>query len=700
MKKARMLANGGLIAAVVAAGAIPATPAQADTLTPVVDLCTGISLDRSLVTEVIGDVNQPLLTDIEGAINGLLGIPLLGQIANFSLDLTGALDNAAMGAPISLQVLNSDGVIVGPGDCNIAGDGFTLNTEGGIAIGGNAITGLGAEDRPATAGTIDAIAFGNDAATAADAGAAIAVGTGASVGAGATGGVALGNSASVTAANSVALGAGSVADRGAQTGYSAPGLSGTFDSAGSVSVGSAGNLRQITNLAPGTAPSDAATVGQVQGALDAVADLDVRVTTNEGDIANLDGRVTTNETNIANLDTRVTTNETDIANLDVRVTANEGDIANLDNRVTVNEGDIANLDGRVTTNETIITNLDGRVTTNETDIANLDTRVTVNEGDIANIDARVTVAEGDIVALDNSLTQIDARVTANETTLVNIQAQVGNVPVRYVSDADGTTPSATPTNTAALIGANPAGVTLTNVAAGELSATSSDAVNGAQLFATNQAVSANAAAIAANSVAIGQNRTDIDANTAAITTINNNIAGSTVVAVQYSNPSTPTQSNGGTVTNDVTLVGADSGAPVALHNVADALYATDAVNLRQLQGSMDTVLSSANSYTDMRFAEARAYTDAAVADIRYDLAELQDEASAGTAGALAMSSLPQVMDGGTRMLAGSFGHYRGETAFAIGLSAALSEGNGVMRMNGSIDTQGYAGVSLGAGFSF
>lgn len=75
----------------------------------------------------------------------------------------------------------------------------------------------------------------------------------------------------MTAANSVALGADSVADRGPNASYTAPGLTGTFASVGSVSVGAPGALRQITNVAPGTAASDAATVGQVTGAVGALA---------------------------------------------------------------------------------------------------------------------------------------------------------------------------------------------------------------------------------------------------------------------------------------------------------------------------------------------------------------------------------------------------------------------------------------------
>ena len=82
----------------------------------------------------------------------------------------------------------------------------------------------------------------------------------------ASGGVALGQNASVTAANSVAIGANSVAARGTQVGYADPISGASMNSAGEVSVGSPGAERQITNVAAGSAPTDAANVGQVENA--------------------------------------------------------------------------------------------------------------------------------------------------------------------------------------------------------------------------------------------------------------------------------------------------------------------------------------------------------------------------------------------------------------------------------------------------
>ena len=747
--------------------AIPQTPVYAQT-DPVVDVCTGLSLNESDLTALLGEVNTGIVTPLQTNLNGLLGplstLLLPGLPSPLNINVGDIVGNAVAGNPISVDVLNSNNTIVGPGECNVTVDGLTLNNPAGIGIGGNQITGLG-EGEVASAGTADSIAFGNGATTGLTATGAIALGTDAEVTA--VNGMALGTGSTASAINSVALGTGSLADR-----------------INSVSVGALGAERQITNVLDGTADTDAATVGQVNasiaaavgdtvtydsaahttitldgvggttitglaaGTLDATSTdavngsqlfatnqnvtanaddidaIDTRVTANEGDIAALqdtsvmytdatqtaialggaggttisnvaDGELSATSTEAVNgsqlfatnqavdaLDGRVTQNETDIAQnrtdinnlqtsvgqiqvtvdgFDDRITQNETDIVNLDNRVTTNEGDIANLDGRVTVNEGDIANLDGRVTVNEGDIANLDTRVTVNEGDIDNLDDRVTVNEGDIVTLDT-------RVTVNETDIDQIQADLANVPVGYVATADASTRSSTPTNTVAFFGADDGPVQVTNVAAGTLSATSTDAVNGSQLFATNQ---------------------NVQQNTDDIQTINNNLAGSTIVAVQYSNPDNPTASNGGTITNDVTLIGRDASAPVALHNVADATAATDAVNLRQMEAGLTGVLTDSMNYTDMR-----------VAQIGFDLAELRDDAFSGTASAMAMASIPQALEPGRMMVGGGVGYYRGEASFGFGLSSAFADGKAVLKVSGTMGANGKGGVAAGAGFSF
>jgi trimeric autotransporter adhesin len=108
----------------------------------------------------------------------------------------------------------------------------------------------------------NAIAIGSSAQATAES--SLAAGYAATVTA--TGGIALGQNANVIAANSVALGTNSIASRGALAGYTDPISGAVMNSAGEISVGSPGLERQLTNVAAGSAPTDAANVGQVQSA--------------------------------------------------------------------------------------------------------------------------------------------------------------------------------------------------------------------------------------------------------------------------------------------------------------------------------------------------------------------------------------------------------------------------------------------------
>ncbi|MGX7925250.1 YadA family autotransporter adhesin [Tsuneonella sp. HG094] len=787
---------GASALAAVAIFAPEKTEAQA--LQPVVDVCTGVGIDDSALRTLLQRTLVPTAQGVENLFDDLLTVSILGtpllSIPDVNLGVAQTTADLAAGNTVSLQVLDTDGNVVGSGTCNVTTDGYALNTPKGVSIGGNQLTGLGS-GTAANAGALDAVAIGNGATTSAPA----------------AGAVAIGNGASVTAANGVALGAGSTNDRGALSGYTAYGISGTSNAAGTVSIGEAGSERQLTNVAPGTAATDAATVGQVQGAIIAATDgligyddgthgvvtldgaggtritgvaagtlsasssdavngaqlnatnqavaanagaittLQGQVGTNTSDIATLQGQVTTIDGTVTTLQGQVGTNTGDIATLQGQVSTNTGNIANLQGQVTTIAGDVTTLQGQVATNTGAITTLQGQVATNTGDIATLQGQVSTNAGNIASVQAQVSATNSNLAALDaqavkyddpsrtaitlgggaagttignladgalaaNSrdavnggqlhatnqqvgantasltiaysrldgldatVTTIDNRVTANTSQLAVVQAQVANIPVGYVSNADGTTPSATPTDTAAFRGGAGGPVRVTNVAAGTLASGSTDAVNGGQLAATNAQVAAN--------------RTDIDRHTTEIASLTTTIRASAVAAVQYSDAGTPTVSNGGAISQDVTFVGADASQPVRVHNVADGTAGTDAVNVRQvnaavaqLQGGITQALSDANAYTDMRFAE-----------IGFSLDNVRQDAHAGTAAAMALATIPQTMEAGKSMIGGAVGHYRGQTAFGFGVSTSGEEV--AFKASGTIDMNGKGGIAVGAGVSF
>ncbi|MCV5900263.1 hypothetical protein OFN63_29595, partial [Escherichia coli] len=89
--------------------------------------------------------------------------------------------------------------------------------------------------------------------------------------------------------------------RGAQTNYTAYNMDAPQNSVGEFSVGSADGQRQITNVAAGSADTDAVHVGQLKVT-------DAQVSQNTQSITNLDNRVT-------NLDSRVTNIENGIGDI-------------------------------------------------------------------------------------------------------------------------------------------------------------------------------------------------------------------------------------------------------------------------------------------------------------------------------------------------------------------------------------------------
>lgn len=310
--------------------AIPQTPVYAQT-DPVVDVCTGLSLNQSDLTALLGEVNTGIVTPLQTNLNGLLGplstLLLPGLPSPLNINVGDIVGNAVAGNPISVDVLNSNNTIVGPGECNVTVDGLTLNNPAGIGIGGNQITGLG-EGEVASAGTADSIAFGNGATTGLTATGAIALGTDAEVTA--VNGMALGTGSTASAINSVALGTGSLADR-----------------INSVSVGALGAERQITNVLDGTADTDAATVGQVNASIAAAVGDTVTYDSAAHTTITLDGVGGTTITGLAagTLDATSTdaVNGSQLFATNQNVTANADDIDAIDTRVTANEGDIAAL---------------------------------------------------------------------------------------------------------------------------------------------------------------------------------------------------------------------------------------------------------------------------------------------------------------------------------------------------------------------
>ena len=444
--------------------------------------------------------------------------------------------------------------------------------------------------------------------------------------------VAVGPESQAVADNSVALGAGSVADRAAQTDYAALGVTGLQSSAGSVSFGSAGAERQLTHVAAGTAATDAVNVAQLQGVSDrveAIAGTAVSYDTTTRDTLTLAGAGGTTVTNVAA----------------GQVSATSSDAVNGSQLFATNT--------QVAQNTTAITNLTNNIANGSlgpVQYSDGDDPETPNGG-VRSDDLTLVGASGGAVGLHNVA---NGRIAAGSTDAVNggqiyELAFAATNAVQYDTDANGGR-----TNSITFQGGDASTpVTLNNVAAGAVTATSTEAVNGSQLFQTNQAV-ATAQTTADSALALGQN------------------------SLQYADQS-----------QTRVVLGRSNGPAVTVSNVAAGVADTDAVNVMQLRESMNEAIQQSNTYTDMRLAA-----------VNYNVQEVRKLAFAGTAGALAAAGMPQIAERGKSMFAVGYGTYEGQSAMAMGYSRALGDGSMVFRAGATFDTQNHVGANAGIGWRF
>ena len=293
--------------------------------------------------------------------------------------------------------------------------------------------------------------------------------------------VAIGNGTTVRAESGVAIGVGSVADRVAGSlGAFAPdtslvGARSTWTStAGAFSVGDTVNniTRQITNVAAGSEDTDAVNVAQLKKALESI-DIDagtgikVDKITKDGKttykiFTNIEGSKTDTDT------TTVTSNKTDAGSTDTSQGATNGTSSSTGDKLTIGT-------------ETKATSFG----------ADDNKTADVKPGETLNIN-------GDEKNISTSVNGNSIKVKLNENIKVeSVTANSVNANSVTVGDTsistDGLTIQGGPSITKT--GIDGGNQKVTGVKAGEISSTSTDAVNGSQLFATNQQVAQNAQSI-------------------------------------------------------------------------------------------------------------------------------------------------------------------------------------------------------------
>jgi trimeric autotransporter adhesin len=552
----------------------------------------------------------------------------------------------------------------------------------------------------ATTGIFDsAVAIGNNANAAGVSSTAI----GSSAGANANGAAAYGRLAKANGSSSLALGDSAVASVDNTV---AIGSNSLADRAGTVSVGAAGSERQIVNVAAGTAATDAVNFGQLTGTATSIANA-----LGGNSTVNADGTITapsytilgSTQTTIGGalnaLNTQVDTNTGDIAG----ITTQLGELAGSAGLVTQADGasDIAvgGATGGTTVNfagtggNRILSGIaNGTDDSDAVTIAQLKAvglidpigdplaavayddlslgMVTLGgtNGTVINNLANGLIASGSLQAVNGGQLFDMQQNFQSQFDLINGQIgglndRVGTIETGIadgsIGGGGGSSSGSGENSTQIGNGAVASGENSTATGAGSLASGDNSTANGAGAVASGS----GSTAVGQGAVASGENSTALGSNSKA--TADNSVAlGSGSVADRENTVSVGSAGNERQITN-----------------VAAGTAPTDAVNVAQLDAAKDW---------------SKNYTDQQVSAVNQRVTQMGRVADAGIAGAMAMANIPQPYAANQSAIGAGVGSFRGQSALAVGVSTITPSGRWVLKGSLMTNTQGDAGVGVGA----
>ncbi|EAS0586986.1 autotransporter adhesin SadA [Salmonella enterica] len=376
---------------------------------------------------------------------------------------------------------------------------------------------------------------------------------------------AFGNGAQAIGTNSVALGTGSTALED-----------------NSVAVGNSTTQRQITYVAKGDInanSTDAVTGAQIYSLSQSVADR-----LGGGASVNSDGTVNAPLYKVGtgiynNVGSALSALNSSITNTDASVAGLADDALLWDSSTSAFSANHSGSDSKITNLAAGTLAADSTDAVNGSQLFDTNEKVDQNTADITTNTDSINQNTTDIAANTASINQNTTDIATNTTNINSLSNSVTTLTDdALLWDA-----------ASGAFNANHSGSDskITNLAAGTLAADSTDAVNGSQLFATNENVSQNTTDIAANTDSINQNTTDIATNTTNINSLSNSVT---------------------TLTDDALLWDAASGAFNANHSGSDskitnlaagtlAADSTDAVNGSQLFATNENVSQNTTDIT-------------------------------------------------------------------------------------------------------
>ncbi|PXO82314.1 autotransporter adhesin SadA [Salmonella enterica] len=342
------------------------------------------------------------------------------------------------------------------------------------------------------------------------------------------------------------------------------------DSTSAFSASHTGNASKITNLAAGTLAADS--TDAVNGSQ--LFDTNEKVDKNTADITANTDSINQNTTDIAANTTSINQNTTDIATNTTNINSLSDSVTTLTDDALLWDAASGAFSANHNGNDSKITNLAaGTLAADSTDA--------VNGSQLFDTNEKVDQNTADITTNTNSINQNTTDIATNTTNINNLSDSITTLTDdALLWDAASGAFSAKH---------NGSDSKITNLAAGTLAADSTDAVNGSQLFATNENVSQNTTDIAANTTSINQNTTDIATNTTSINNLSNSVTTLTDDALLWDAASG-------------TFSASRSGSASKITNLAAGTLAadsTDAVNGSQLYETNQKVDQNTSAIADI-----------------------------------------------------------------------------------------------------
>ncbi|RQU12338.1 adhesin [Burkholderia cenocepacia] len=346
--------------------------------------------------------------------------------------------------------------------------------------------------------------------------------------------VAIGNAANASGSHGVALG---VNAKASHTDSVALGAGATTDRDNSVSVGSSALRRQITNVADGTQPMDAVNLGQMTAEFtktnNAIAATNVTVSSLSTGLSSTNSTVAGLSTGLSSTNSIVSGLSTGLSSTISTVAGHTKQIGDIDDKLSklesgttglvqqANPGDDitvgANTDGTAVdfsatggTARTLKGVAAGDVSATSTEAVNGSQLHGVSDsvasaiggGATVNPDGSIsapafTVGDGSggtkiVNSVGDVVTNLDGRVTTNEGDIKKLADDIGSGTLGLVQQAkpgdDITVGANTDGNAVDFSATGGTARTLKGVAAGDVSATSTEAVNGSQLHGVSDSV--------------------------------------------------------------------------------------------------------------------------------------------------------------------------------------------------------------------